>query len=105
LAIGRVLRDSSGVPDPLPAVAHPDLVTHLVRSSALSPGEAARVVGEVLAYFAEPTEAFVRRRHTELRARGLHNDRIFERIGAELAGRRVAPPALSARQLRRLVYG
>jgi hypothetical protein len=33
------------------------------------------------------------------------NDRIFERVGAELAVRRVVPPALSARQLRRIVYG
>ncbi|GAA1875343.1 hypothetical protein GCM10009836_65760 [Pseudonocardia ailaonensis] len=84
---------------------HPDLVTHLVLSSSLSEGEASRVVDEVLAYFAERTEEFVRRRHAELRTRGLHNDRIFDRIGAELAARRVAPPALSARQLRRLVYG
>jgi hypothetical protein len=84
---------------------HAELVQHLTGSTVLSPGEAARVIDEVLAYFGESTEAFVRRRHTELRARGLHNDRIFDRIGAELASRRVAPPALSARQLRRLVYG
>jgi hypothetical protein len=84
---------------------HAELVRHLTGSTSLSPGEAARVVDEVLAFFGESTEAFVRRRHTELRARGVHNDRIFDRIGAELASRRVAPPALSARQLRRLVYG
>ncbi|WP_181780598.1 hypothetical protein [Pseudonocardia pini] len=88
-----------------PSVVHGDLVSHLVRSTALAPGEAARVVDEVLAYFAETTDAFVRRRHTELRGRGLHNDRIFERIRAELEVRRVAPPVLSERQLRRLVYG
>jgi len=91
----------------VPAVRtpHPDLVTHLAGTTPLSEGEAARVVDEVLAYFAETTEVFVRRRHTELRARGLHNDQIFDRIGAELGARRVAPRALSARQLRRLVYG
>ncbi|MCE3550283.1 hypothetical protein LWC33_02275 [Pseudonocardia sp. RS11V-5] len=84
---------------------HPDLVRHLVRSTALDPGEAARVVDEVLDYFAEPTEDFVRRRHAELRTRGLRNDRIFTVIRDELDARRVAPPPLSARQLRRLVYG
>jgi hypothetical protein len=84
---------------------HPDLVRHLVRSTALDPGEAARVVDEVLAYFAEPTEDFVRRRHAELRTRGLRNDRIFSLIRDELDARRVAPPPLSVRQLRRLVYG
>ncbi|MEK6442439.1 hypothetical protein [Pseudonocardia sp. T1-2H] len=87
------------------AVQHEDLVAHLVQSTSLSRGEALRVVGEVLAYFGEQTEAFVRRRHSELQGRGLTNDRIFARLGAELAARRVAPPELSARQLRRIVYG
>lgn len=82
-----------------------DLVDHLVRSSPLSANEAARVVDEVVAYFAEPAPDYVRRRHTELRHRGWHNDRIFTAIAAELATRRVSPPALSARQLRRIVYG
>jgi hypothetical protein len=82
-----------------------DLVAHLVRSTPLSPGEAARVVAEVVGYFAEPVQDFVRRRHRELRRRGLHNEQIFEVVAEELATRRVRPPDLSARQLRRLVYG
>ncbi|AEA27245.1 hypothetical protein Psed_5108 [Pseudonocardia dioxanivorans CB1190] len=85
--------------------AHRELVEHLVRSTPLSEGEAGRVVAEVLGYFGESTEHFVRRRHGELQRRGMTNDRIFERVGAELAVRRVVPPALSARQLRRIVYG
>ncbi|HEX5566777.1 MAG TPA: hypothetical protein VFY14_07620 [Streptomyces sp.] len=82
-----------------------DLVDHLVRSTPLRPGEAARVVLDVLAYFDEPVEEFVRRRHRELRSRGLVNAEIFERITAELPHRAVAPPELSLRQLRRIVYG
>ncbi|WP_254897614.1 hypothetical protein [Kitasatospora sp. NA04385] len=91
----------------MPASPHPheDLLAHLVRTTALSPGEAARVVAEVLAYFAESTEEYVRRRHGELQARGLTNERIFARLGGELAARRVAAPQLSVRQLRRMVYG
>nr|WP_211176915.1 hypothetical protein [Pseudonocardia acidicola] len=81
------------------------MITHLVRSTPLSANEAARVVAEVLGYFGEPVEDFVRRRHAELQSRGLTNNRIFEQVGAELAARRVAPPSLSARQLRRIVYG
>ncbi|GAA2449277.1 hypothetical protein GCM10010191_78560 [Actinomadura vinacea] len=84
---------------------HDELVAHLCRTSLLGPGEAARVVADVLAYFGEPVEGFVRRRHGELRAGGLTNDQIFERIAAELPARRVAPPELSVRQLRRIVYG
>jgi hypothetical protein len=82
-----------------------DLVAHLVRSTPLSPGEAARVVAEVLGYFAEPVQDFVRRRHRELKRRGLHNEQIFEVVAEELATRRVRAPELSARQLRRMIYG
>jgi hypothetical protein len=85
--------------------AYDDLLLHLSRTTTLSPGEAARVVADVLAYFAEPADDFVRRRHAELKAQGLTNDQIFGRIAAELPQRRVAPPELSLRQLRRIVYG
>ena len=80
-------------------------MTHLTRTSPLNQGEAERVVAEVLGYFGEPTEEFVRRRHRELKTRGLTNDEVFARIAAELPARRVAPPQLSLRQLRRVVYG
>ncbi|MGP4114466.1 hypothetical protein ACTWP5_26595 [Streptomyces sp. 4N509B] len=84
---------------------HDDLVDHLVRSTPLRRGEAARVVMDVLAYFDETVDEFVRRRHRELRSRGLGNEAIFERIAEELSRRAVAPPRLSQRQLRRIVYG
>jgi hypothetical protein len=48
---------------------------------------------------------FVQRRHRELAARGLTNDRIFATVGAELSGRLFPAPPLTTRQLRRLVYG
>ena len=84
---------------------HADLVAHLVRSTPLSEGEADRVVAEVLAWFAEPVADYVRRRHRELAARGLTNDRIFAAITIELPERLFPAPPLSSRQLRRLVYG
>ncbi|MFI1013210.1 hypothetical protein [Streptomyces sp. NPDC020965] len=93
-----------GRPQPS-APSHDDLIDHLVRSSALQRGEAARVVLDVLAYFDEKTEDYVRRRHRELQSGGLTNAEIFERVAAELPHRAVAPPELSLRQLRRIVYG
>ncbi|WP_049577860.1 hypothetical protein [Streptomyces sp. SBT349] len=84
---------------------HDDLVDHLVRSTPLARGEAARVVLDVLAYFDETAEEFVRRRHRELRSQGLTNAAIFQRIADELPHRAVAPPELSLRQLRRIIYG
>ena len=89
----------------VPAGPYDDLVAHLVRSTPLNPGEAARVVAEVVGYFSEELPEFVRRRHAELKRRGLTNEQIFAALDAELATRRVAPPPLSARQLRRIVYG
>nr|WP_206345938.1 hypothetical protein [Streptomyces thermoviolaceus] len=84
---------------------HEELVDHLARSTPLSRGEALRVIQDVLAYFDETTEEFVRRRHRELQAQGLVNAEIFEQIRADLQYRAVAPPQLSLRQLRRIVYG
>ncbi|MCW2882386.1 MAG: hypothetical protein JWQ95_6486 [Sphaerisporangium sp.] len=85
--------------------SYEDLIAHLTRTTPLGPGEAARVVAEVVAYFSEPVVEFVRRRHGEMKARGLNNDQIFPCIAAELSARPVAAPELSLRQLRRIVYG
>ncbi|POX56108.1 hypothetical protein C3489_06655 [Streptomyces sp. Ru71] len=84
---------------------HDELVDHLTRTTPLNRGEALRVIQDVLAFFDETTEDFVRRRHRELQAQGLVNTTIFERIAADLKYRAVAPPELSLRQLRRIVYG
>jgi hypothetical protein len=81
------------------------LVAHLVRSSGLESARAARLVGDVLAYLDEVPEAFVRRRHRALQAAGVANPESFQRIADELAGWRFRAPALSARQIRRIIYG
>lgn len=89
----------------MPAVPDPALVERIVVSTGLSPAEAARVVEDVVAFHAEPVEDYVRRRHAHLKTYGAKNDEIFARIAEELAGRVVAAPRLTERQLRRLVYG
>jgi hypothetical protein len=110
LALARHMPHAAGVtatgqPDVELVRLDVELVEHITRTSPLSRGEAERVVAEVLGYFSEPAEAFVRRRHRELRARGYRNERAYARIAAELPLRRVAPPRLSLRQIRRIVYG
>jgi hypothetical protein len=86
-------------------VGDDELVRHLARSLALSPAGAARVVDEVVAYYREPVEAYVRRRHAECQQRGMRNAETFAVLADELAGRVVAAPALTERQLRRMIYG
>jgi hypothetical protein len=80
------------------------LVNHLVAGTGLTAAEAQRVVEDVLAFYAEPLEEYVRRRHAELKTFGAKNDEIFARIAAELGERVVAAPPLSERQLRRIIY-
>jgi hypothetical protein len=82
-----------------------ELLDRIELTTGLDRQQANRVVQDVLAFFGEGTDAFVRRRHGELRRRGLTNTAIYERIGSELASRRVTPPRLSERQIRRLIYG
>ncbi|MBL0886827.1 hypothetical protein [Myceligenerans indicum] len=83
----------------------PELVGHLVATTGLTPAEARRVVGDVVAYYAEPVQEVVRRRHAELKTRGMRNPEIFACLAGELSQRVVAAPELSERQLRRMIYG
>ena len=83
----------------------PALVSHVVATTSLTPGEAARVIEDVIAFHAQTVEDYVRMRHARLQAHGARNPEIFARIAEELRTRVVAPPELSERQLRRIVYG
>ena len=87
------------------AVPDPALVSHVVATTSLTPGEAARVIDDVIAFHAQPVEEYVRARHAHLKTYGAKNTEIFALIAEELGGRVVAAPELSERQLRRLVYG
>jgi fructoselysine-6-P-deglycase FrlB-like protein len=64
---------------------HDDLIQHLVRTTPLQRGEALRVVLDVLAYFDETAEDFVRRRPRAAGPR--HGERRHLRKIAKLAAR------------------
>ena len=55
--------------------------------------------------FDDPLERFVARRHAALQAQGLKNDAIYARLAEEITSRRFPAPSLTARQIRRLIYG
>ena len=97
----RVPTDESGYQ----ASADPELIGRVAASAGLSAGEAARVVADIVAWYREPVEAYVRRQHAHYQVHGKRNPEIFALIARELACRVVAAPDLSERQLRRIVYG
>jgi hypothetical protein len=71
----------------------------------LSREQAARAVAETLDSFVLEVDEYIVARHAELQAQGEANPEIFERIAAELGALRFRAPALSARQIRRRIYG
>ncbi len=87
--------------DPLPL----DLVRHVAASTGLAAPTAARVVADVIAYFSESADEFVRRRHGELQRASCKNAEIWTVIAAELRARPFAAAEFTERQLRRIVYG
>ena len=82
-----------------------DGVARLARSAPLTETQARRVAEDVTSWFSETVEELVQRRHRELQRQGLANEEIFARIAGEVEAWRFRAGPLSARQLRRMVYG
>jgi hypothetical protein len=80
-------------------------VARLAESAPLTASQARRVAEDVASWFSETVEELVQRRHRELQRQGLANDQIFARIAVEVEAWRFRAAPLSARQLRRMVYG
>ncbi len=82
-----------------------ELVDYLSENSSLTSTESRRVVAEVVAFFAETAETFVKRRHLELKQSGYQNAVIYTLIQEELTDRCFSAPVFSTRQIRRVIYG
>lgn len=82
-----------------------DLIEHLSRSTQLSLAQSEQVVAEVLAYFNEDIESFIRRRHHELQQHGFSNAKSFAVIQDELSSRLFPSEKISERKIRRVIYG
>jgi len=82
-----------------------DLIEHLSQITALSEAQSQQVVAEVLAYFNEDIESYVRRRHHELQQQGFSNTKIFASIQATLSERLFPAEKISERKIRRMIYG
>ena len=91
--------------EPQDGMVDAELISLVSASTGLTPGEAERVVADIVGWYRESVEEYVRRRHAYLQTYGKRNSEIFALIAAELDDRLVAAPELSERQLRRIVYG
>ena len=71
----------------------------------LAPDLAARAVEEILDAMRLEADEYIVARHAELSREGLGNVEIFARIEAELPTLRFAVKRMTARQIRRRIYG
>ena len=71
----------------------------------LSADQASRAVAETLDCFQLGVDAYIAARHAELQSEGDANPEIFERIATEVQSMLFRAPALTARQIRRRIYG
>lgn len=85
---------------------NPELLEYLCANTNLTRTQCARLVMDVLNEYQETLDAFVQRRHRELKAQTtLKNEQIYEQIVTEISTRRFAVDPVSTRQVRRLIYG
>ena len=71
----------------------------------MDPQEARQLINEVMTYFQESPDEFIRRRHRELQLQGQSNPAIFATLKTELQQRLFPASSYSERQIRRIVYG
>ena len=77
----------------------------LERLLGLDPSRARRAVTETIDCLGFQVDDYIAERHRELRAQGARNEEIYETIAREIPTLRFAAPPLSARQIRRRIYG
>ena len=77
----------------------------IAQTYSLNPDLVRRLEEEFRALSSQTLEEFVTRRHGELQRQGLRNEAIYRQLQAESELRRYRSPALSLRQVRRIIYG
>jgi len=95
----------SGFSDSTDDPAHEALIQRVRTLACTDRHRAEHLVDEILHYFNDTPEAFITRRHRELQQAGLNNPKIYALIAEELKTRRFHCPAMSLRQIRRVIYG
>lgn len=82
-----------------------ELTRHLCQNYGFNSDAAEKLVSEIVSYFSQTAEDFIRQRHRELQNAGQTNNSVFRQIQSELEGRRFPAPQYTERQIRRVIYG
>ncbi len=78
---------------------------YLLNSYPLEESLLNSILDDLGEHFGLTAEEFVSFRHRELHRQGLKNEEIYRIIQEELGNRLFPGPALSVRQIRRVIYG
>jgi broad-specificity NMP kinase len=71
----------------------------------LIPSRLDHMLEDIWTFSALTCEAYALKRHEELKASGWVNEKIYDELLAELEGGRFQSRELTARQIRRIIYG
>jgi hypothetical protein len=78
---------------------------YLLETYDLEPAILDRLLSDVWAFTQDSPEVWIQKRHAQLQQAGKRNEESYAVIARELAAGRFAAPPLSARQIRRVIYG
>ena len=81
------------------------LKDHLRRAYGLPDPVIKQLWQDLLIFFQDDPEEYIRRRHLELQDQGLKNDEIYPLLLSEVPQTLFPGPKLSVRQIRRIIYG
>jgi len=84
---------------------NPERRSYLEEKYGLDRDELASLIEDIWAFTDETAEEYVRRRHAQLQREGARNESIYRTLASETAAGRFRGPALSLRQIRRIIYG
>lgn len=78
---------------------------YIRRTYALPDGQIEQLWQDIVAALSEEPADYIRRRHRELRDLGLQNAEILPKLVQEVPKHLFRGPALSERQIRRIIHG
>lgn len=91
--------------DSIPVMIPERLRTHLMRNYGFSDELIQQLWQDLLAFFVDNHEEYIRCRHLELQDQGMKNEQIYHVLRKEVLKMLFPGPKLTDRQIRRIIYG